>query len=262
MASLGATPVTAFHHVFLSPHFDDAIGSCGGTMWRLSRRGYPVRVLTVFGGDEVLPLSEGALRFHARAGNLRGVNERRIEDGAACRVLGCTGDYLDYSDAIYRRGTHGHSLYNELQAVLRPMAPEDAGLAGTIANNVTDRFSLATSVIYCPMAIGHHVDHVATRDCGRVLLERGANVVFYEDFYHSEKSRGSADNRPIHRYTVSLSKVELAKKLSAFSKYKSQVKLLFGRPGNLRVYFDRHGKDERFASSQEPALKIFEAALS
>lgn len=42
-------------HVFLSPHFDDAVGSGGGTIGRLVSAGHAVRVLTTFGGAEREP---------------------------------------------------------------------------------------------------------------------------------------------------------------------------------------------------------------
>ncbi|WP_366972639.1 PIG-L family deacetylase, partial [Thermoflexus sp.] len=40
----------------LSPHPDDAVLSCGGTLYRTARAGIPVRVITVFAGDPRDPI--------------------------------------------------------------------------------------------------------------------------------------------------------------------------------------------------------------
>ena len=39
------------HHLFLSPHYDDAVYSCGGTLASLTTAGENVTVLTVCAGS-------------------------------------------------------------------------------------------------------------------------------------------------------------------------------------------------------------------
>ena len=50
-------------HLFVSPHFDDAVLSCGATMHRLRRLGERVMVLTVCAG---VPDNSQSLATHAR----------------------------------------------------------------------------------------------------------------------------------------------------------------------------------------------------
>lgn len=238
-------------HLFLSPHFDDAIGSCGGTMWRLHVAGHQVRTVTVFGGDETAPLSRGAVRFHAAA-RMSGVNQRRTEDEAACRMLRCARTHLDYPEAIYRRGSDGGHLYPKPRSILGSVAAGDAGLADSLANELVARLPVATATVYCPMAIGGHVDHLVTRDCGLRLAGRGIEVIFYADFYYSV-GRLAGAARSTH--DVRLTTVEFARKVLAFSTYSSQVRVLFGHTPGMMLHFLRHGRRERLVPAGEFAAE-------
>ena len=53
--------------IYLSPHFDDAVLSCGGLIRAQSQEGLAVEIWTIFAGDPPPgPLSEFALKIHAR----------------------------------------------------------------------------------------------------------------------------------------------------------------------------------------------------
>jgi LmbE family N-acetylglucosaminyl deacetylase len=236
-------------HLFLSPHFDDAVGSCGGTMWRLGRAGHTVRMLTLFGGEPNLPLSSLASRFHAAAGGLHAVAARRAEDAAACRILRSAGEHLDHLDAIYRRDDAGDHLYPKRASITAPVATADLRLIEPMATAVVARLRSSGTVVYCPMAIGGHVDHVLARDCGLRLTDLGVEVIFYADFYYSASASriGSAEAREWH---VHLTPSEFLRKLRAFSKYRSQIQLLFGRRLRFVAHFCRHGWVERFQASE------------
>src|SRR5579863_754671 len=148
-------------HVFLSPHFDDAVGSCGGAISRLCRAGDDVVVHTIFAGRPSPPYSVLATRLHAewRAGDFP-VDVRRAEDARACRVLGCRAEHSDWLDAIYRRRTTAGSagpaspartrrrppssqqaspdgwLYPDHAALFGPVAARDRRLPAQIARQV------------------------------------------------------------------------------------------------------------------------------
>ncbi len=48
-------------HLFLSPHPDDAVLSCGGLIHQLTQKGEPVTILTVMAGDPPDPLPDTPL---------------------------------------------------------------------------------------------------------------------------------------------------------------------------------------------------------
>ncbi|MFN2182380.1 MAG: PIG-L family deacetylase, partial [Anaerolineae bacterium] len=57
-------------HVYLSPHLDDAVMSCGGTIHRQTSRGDQVLAITIFSGNhQGGELSPFALVQHGYWGN-------------------------------------------------------------------------------------------------------------------------------------------------------------------------------------------------
>src|SRR5512138_416649 len=92
--------------VYLSPHFDDAVLSCGGLISDQLKSGLAVEVWTVCAGspDPGLPLSTFAQGLHNRWGTgLEAVAARRVEDEAAIHRLGACSRYWNLPDCIYRR---------------------------------------------------------------------------------------------------------------------------------------------------------------
>src|SRR5436190_11505310 len=196
-------------HLFLSPHFDDAVGSCGGTIWRLVSFGHPVRVLTAFGGVECEPFSVPAKVLHGEWKLERPVSCRRIEDAYACGILECESSFLEFPDAIYRQGAEGRHLYPTFEALRGSIAREDCELADHLASQLRGYLSDKNTVVYCPMAIGGHVDHVLARDCGRILEACHSHVVYYRDFYYDRISGGNGADVTLEHVNVALTQQEL-----------------------------------------------------
>jgi LmbE family N-acetylglucosaminyl deacetylase len=233
------------HHLFLSPHFDDAIGSCGGIIWRLVSLGHPVLVLTAFGGLESEQLSMPARVLHEEWKLERPVIHRRLEDASACGLLGCHSSFLDFPDAIYRRDARGRHLYPTFESLRGSLANEDRALAQCLATQLHGYLSDENSVVYCPMAIGGHVDHVVVRDCGRLLeASRGSTVAYYRDFYYDRTRNDAADDRTFEHVSIVLTPEELEKKIAAFSEYESQLSDLFESHAGMLSYFTEVGKSE------------------
>lgn len=238
-------------HLFLSPHFDDAIGSCGGTISRLVDGGSAVRILTVFGGDEREPFSVPAQVLHDEWKLDRPIASRRLEDASACRILGCENAFLDFTDAIYRQDAGGRHLYPTFDSLRGSIAPEDGALAGRIAAEVSLQLSGKPTFVYCPLAIGGHVDHVVVRNCGRLLGTEGATVLSYRDFYYDREAAADAGVSPMNCMVVSLTPAEISRKVDAFSEYKSQISDLFATRVAMEVYFATTGKTEALFVSRD-----------
>src|SRR5258708_37111056 len=105
--------------IFLSPHFDDIVLSCGGVAARLSRMGARCISITIFTapapeGETLSPFAMGMHDEWERSGggSAKAVNEvRRDEERAAMRLLNLETVWLDLPDAPYRRGPDGRYLY-------------------------------------------------------------------------------------------------------------------------------------------------------
>ena len=96
------------HHLFLSPHYDDAIYSCGGTIASLTAAGESVTILTICAGAPPSgQLSWFAEQLHERWGlaDSQAVQEmieiRRQEDRAALEIVAAEGHYFDVPDCIW-----------------------------------------------------------------------------------------------------------------------------------------------------------------
>ena len=100
---MAATPLFQdFDQIYLSPHLDDAVLSCGGRISQQTARGEKVLVVTVCAGDPPpAPLSEFAQALHIRwALPFHPVAARRDEDEAALAVLGASALHLPLPDCI------------------------------------------------------------------------------------------------------------------------------------------------------------------
>ncbi len=156
---------TVYRAVFVSPHLDDAVFSCGGTIAQLVKEG-PVLVLNLF----TRYLSEVKVR-----GVVLG-QERYQEEAEAARFLGFESQCLGELDVSFRR-----DAYRKLGNIFRPPVAEDLDWLPTLRQKV---FSLLAELdyqqLYVPLGIGWHVDHVLTHQLFEPWAER-SNLLYYED---------------------------------------------------------------------------------
>jgi len=150
--------------IYLSPHLDDAVLSCGGLIYEQSRQGLQTEIWTVFAGDAPDgPLSPLALRCHFDWG-IPDVHElvavRRDEDQAAAAIVGAEVAHFSLPDCIYRRSAAGEPLYPD--EVFVPFHPFDQGLDADIAAALADELE-PDDILVAPLAIGAHVDHRLAR---------------------------------------------------------------------------------------------------
>lgn len=233
------------HHVFLSPHFDDAIGSCGGILWRLAQRGGSATVATVFAGPAPAQLSPLAASLHAEWNLEDTAGARRAEDAAACAVLGCSQTVLDYPEAIYRADPDGEHLYRDIRSLFGDLAEADSGLSEAVAASLAELCGAPDTLVHCPTADGHHVDHTVVWRAGKSLEAQGIPVIFHRSFYY-DADKDAESNQGLTEMAADLSDEEAERKLMAFSMYKSQVGALFVSPAAMETAFDTTGRRETY----------------
>ncbi|MCJ7567073.1 MAG: PIG-L family deacetylase [Anaerolineales bacterium] len=172
-------------HLYLSPHLDDAVLSCGGLMAMQDARGEPVSVLTIFAGDppdwHISPL---AADLHARWGKAGPpIAVRRAEDRLACGRLGSAVVHLNFPDAIYRADPEVMPMYPSEEALFGEVHAQDMDLVEQIWGAFMD-VDLSMAEVYCPLAMGGHVDHriirLAAEMCKRPLT-------YYFDFPYAAR---------------------------------------------------------------------------
>jgi LmbE family N-acetylglucosaminyl deacetylase len=156
--------------IYLSPHFDDAVLSCGGLIYEQTRQGIQAEIWTILAGDPPAgPLSEFARQNQALWGLSSGeetVAMRRAEDEDAANLVGAGQVHFDIPDCIYRRSPKGEYLYTE--TVITSPHPADGKLIKRIAMALRSELR-KEDVLVCPLALGGHVDHVLVRQAAESL---------------------------------------------------------------------------------------------
>ncbi len=226
-------------HLFLSPHFDDAVLSCGGTIHHLVQGGARVVVRTVMAGspkeDEIRPDTPITRTLHARwkAGE-DPVIERIREDEAAVTGLGAEAEYMaTWMDCIYRVSRRGEPLYATQESIFGKVHPDD--IAGQLLPTIVLSPDDVPRAIYAPLGAGNHVDHQIVRAWA---LELGrqypwVTIRFYEDYPYTEKperiEQALADfallepGLKLRTEIVRLDEADLAAKVKAVACYRSQI---------------------------------------
>lgn len=226
-----------YDSIYLSPHLDDVVFSCGGQLFMQATAGERVLVVTVTAADPpTTPPSELAQLIHARwqlAENI--VAARRAEDERACLILGADYLHWEFHDCIYRQHPQtGEALYATGEAIFGDIHPADQLLEqltqqmGTLPPH--DR-------LYLPLTAGHHVDHQLTRLAAERCFGAGAAVCYYEDYPYVRDEQAltaaleadGGDNlwKPL---VIPLSEAALEAKVAAVLSYESQLSTFFNGP--------------------------------
>jgi LmbE family N-acetylglucosaminyl deacetylase len=170
-------------HVFLSPHLDDAVLSCGALIHQLTQSGHAVLVITILAGDPPPTLPQTALMRHLHQKWDVGSSPyetRREEDIAALQSLDAQWEHLSLLDAPYRTSKKGVALYTEQASLFDKLHPDDPVLKAGI--DIPE----SAAMVYAPMGAGGHVDHLAVNRLARRLPD-ALRVVYYEDYPYSSE---------------------------------------------------------------------------
>ena len=223
-------------HLVLSPHFDDAALSCGGTIHQLVAAGETVDVRTVMAGvPHQYPDTAFVHELHTRwQEGIKPVQMRLQEDDAAMQRLGAKASHMaNWFDCVYRLSRTGQALYPDEKAIFGDINPDDlvASLVPTIVLSVTE----IPRVIYAPLGAGHHVDHQIVRNWGITLKQYYPWVAlkFYEEYPYTQDPQAVDQALTLLQQAypalslqlelVSLTEADIQGKLNAIACYKSQI---------------------------------------
>ncbi len=221
--------------IFLSPHPDDAVLSCGGWIDQLAEDGERPIVMTIFGGDRPadVPLSDFARNLHERwqLGD-EAPARRRDEDRAACDRLGCYLIHLPFADAVYRvEPVTRRYLYDSEETIFDEV--RDQEMIEQVAEAVQVRVQRVFNArLVVPLTAGKHVDHVITRLAAERLP---ADLIYYEDYPYAEQPERMAHvwgcaadaAREWASEKIELSESALTAKIAAFLQHRSQISTFY-----------------------------------
>jgi LmbE family N-acetylglucosaminyl deacetylase len=222
---------TQLSHVFLSPHFDDAVLSCGGTIAKLAGDGHAVTVITTMGAAQVgeIPDSPILADLHRRwAAGSDPLRTRRDEDIQALQSLGVEFRHLPLADCVYRQ-VAGRPLYPCEESLFGPVHPQDYAADFLIQNTILDLSR--PQIAYLPLAVGHHVDHQIVHAWGLHLQAQdhsNLRLRFYAEFPYSNAPRAIVD--AVQRFgagfsvvRIAIEEADLRAKIGAIACYRSQI---------------------------------------
>ena len=219
--------------IYLSPHFDDAVLSCGGLIWEQTQKGTPVEIWTIFGGNPPPgPLSEFAEETHIMWGTGSGeetVSLRRAEDRQATSLVGAQPVHFDFPDCIYRRSPKGEVLYPETVNTAPHLA--DRSLPKRIASALRSGLR-KDDMLVCPFALGGHVDHVLARQTAESLRRP---LLYYADVPYVLNNPQTLEPAisPLAGQLYPVSETGLDAWLQGVAAYRSQLDSLFKGTGTL-----------------------------
>ena len=226
--------------IYISPHFDDAVLSCGGLVWEQTQKGNPVEIWTICAGDAPPgPLSVLAKGIHKEWGTRTAeetLHLRRGEDREAASCVGAGVFHFNTPDCIYRRSRRGILLYPT--GVFTAWNPLEIFLFQEIATALTSRLQ-PEDVLVCPLAIGGHIDHILARRAVECL---GRPTLYYADIpylFSRPKSLGSI-TAGLDTETYPVSGEGLRAWRAGIAAYRSQISMLFKTPRRMRVAISRY----------------------
>lgn len=226
---------------FISPHLDDAILSCGDLLSKLSG-GVNITVVNVFTEASCGPYTLSANNFLKQC-NYRDAfelfKERREEDKRIWDELGVKIINLGFIDAQWRK----KDRLNFFQRKASIFVPEfshiyptyrwhvakgevskwDNGMIDNIKKEILNIVNTKERyLIFCPLAVGSHVDHVLVKDC--CLEVFGKNVILWSDFPYNDK--GGSDLLDNNKYKKLYFNFNKGKKWELVKLYHSQFDAL------------------------------------
>lgn len=220
-------------NIIFSPHYDDAVLSCGGL---IKLNAGEVLIVTVFAKQY-----EGLTSWDKKCGfkERDNVSEtRRDEDKAALEYMGCSDyRYLDFAEEDVAQMSNYKNDFN-LKETLKKIIEENSNVEN----------------VYLPLGVANN-DHKKLRSAFLSLIASnqfaGKKFFLYEDFpyvadrFEYFKSLNKMKERFILEKKELNIKSVLKDKVLAILRYKSQIKPIFAKEGNMQIIkslLSVHGK--------------------
>jgi LmbE family N-acetylglucosaminyl deacetylase len=220
--------------IYISPHFDDAVLSCGGLIREQTRKGFSVEIWTICAGDAPSGrLSPLAVDCHKQWGIKSArdlVAARRKENLEAASRVGAETVDFSIPDCIYRRSPTGDILYSK--DVFGPLNPVERGLEADIAAALVSEIRPGDKIV-SPLAIGGHLDHVMTR----LATERlQSSLWYYADIPYllTRPEILPAATKGLRKTRYPVSEEALNAWQKGIAAYATQIRMLFKTTARMR----------------------------
>jgi O-antigen/teichoic acid export membrane protein/LmbE family N-acetylglucosaminyl deacetylase len=230
-------------HLFVSPHLDDGVLSCGALISNL-RPEHEITVATVFSAAAPGPISLSArqyLRQYRSADPQLLYRLRQAEDKEILTRLGVGLVHLGAVDALFRRRSHATRfgafvgrwlpelglVYPTYRYHVIRQAPSRRD--DELVRRITDEVMALVAArrprtVFLPLGLGGHVDHMIVRSIGRACPDL---AVYYADFPYSDRHAEDDDFARVHDLVPVEWRRGLENKMEMIKAYRSQYPSLF-----------------------------------
>lgn len=228
---------------FVSPHFDDAVLSAGALMTYLAAF-TKIVVINIFTKSDASVSTFSAKTYTKQCGYTDAeqlYSDRANEDALVFKHIAHRIFNLGFTDALWRKKyrkdmfSRLFSSISEFQVIYPTyrfhiikgtIAKQDMHTLDLIKAELQEIIMNRSSVIFCPFAIGNHVDHVMAR---RACEDIFSSVIYWSDFPYNLNEQYKTNRFAAFSFTENLSqKYELVKG------YKTQYTAMFGKGFHLR----------------------------
>lgn len=223
--------------IYLSPHFDDVVLSCGGLVVEQRRAGDAVAVWTVCAGqpnpDQALSPFAGTLHARWQTGP-EAVLLRRAEDENALARLDAQTRYWNLPDCIYRRLPGGGWLVNGEDDLWQPLHPLEQPVVDQLTAWIEAGLKPGDRLV-CPLTLGNHVDHHLVRAAAEAA---GQPLVYYPDYPYAVREGVNLAEKTgpgWQRNCQPVGSAALAAWQDAIAAYTSQISTFWGGLEEMRA---------------------------
>jgi LmbE family N-acetylglucosaminyl deacetylase len=170
-----------YDQLYVSPHMDDAVYSCGGQLALERAAGKRILIVTVFGNGDDSPAALARGR-----GVFGDYTQRKREERAAADCLDVDHLWLNLPDLLVRKKSLADLLRYGVGFVELPGDALQAQLHATLTA-LTAQLLAADGSVFFPLAVGGHPDHRIVHSVARAFLTRQrGDVWFYEDMPYAQ----------------------------------------------------------------------------
>ena len=175
--------------IFISPHLDDAVLSCGVLMLKLNELEKKITVITVFTEVSPPPYTSLAKEFTHKSGfqdPIKLFEARKKEDRKALQLVNAKVIHFSFIDAAWRKTFLGHVYPHAKEQFNGHYSLFDLPLKQKIKDQLKPYLNQKKSLVFGPLGIGGHADHILIKD---ILKESNKQTIFWSDYpYNRDKS--------------------------------------------------------------------------
>jgi len=232
--------------IYLSPHLDDAVLSCGALIWEQTHAGQQVSIWTLCAGDPPPgPLSTFAQSLHQRwQVGREAMAERRREDIMACKLVGAEYRHFQIPDCIYRKDPQrGEYLYSSEAALFGPLHPAEADLVNSVYKMLAQSLPPQYELV-CPLTLGGHVDHRLTRQAAELL---NRPMFYYADFPYIQDQEAGLEEQAIQAQESKLFPISSSGQRAweqAVAAYQSQISTFWSGAAEMQAALRAYARRE------------------